>query len=353
MGRFSDLWASGRFVTKAKPEQASAAQPAVDTSQMQDIASNPAIPENSRQILAALSARRGQETGRWLNSLAAEGKSKAPAQTAARPGGASAFDDVVALSDQLFKEFAELSFEFNKSAVGTELMVSIEMPEKHEKKSDEVWYRPVEKTYEGRLTTRQWALVLKGDDKKLAVYLVPSSMLLALSFGEQQLTAPFMEIAHAGGGQWTIGGESTSMVAVSPLAKELLGDLVRVSSGVMSENEVFSSKGDGAVTLGENLAVGFQNQAPAATPHTKKPGIEDLDMHDACDVVDRIIDEELQRLYAKAKSLQPGSPNTDALRKQISAVENFRVKMIDAFEEYTHITLMLEGSVDQQTAAKV
>jgi hypothetical protein len=354
MGRFSDLWKSGRFVTKEKPQPAQAPAPkAADPASMADLdlGADYGIPENSRQILAALSSRRGQETGRWLNSLVSEQQGSEAAeqqQPAARSaGGASAFDDVVALMDRIFKELSELTYEFNKSAVGTELMVAYEVPQRFEKKTEEVWYRPVERTYQGRLTTRQWALVIKGGDKDIAIYLVPASMLLALSFGQPDLTKPFMEIVHAGSGQWTIGGENTAMVAIAPLAKELLGDLIRVSSGVMNENELFAPHG-GEVALGKNLAVGYKPEAAPALA-AKRPGIETLDMHDACDIVDHIIDDELQRLYQRAKSLAPGTADTDTLRKQISAVENFRIKMIDAFEEYTHTTHMLEEPV----AAKV
>lgn len=360
MGRFRDLWASGRFMDKANDLQPKAEQQQPTTSDAvalgREIGPEYAISENSRTILAALSTRRGQETGRWLMGLQAEaGASIAVAATPAAAAGAgvggSGFDEVVTLIDSLFKEFAELSFEFNKSAVGTELMVGWEQPELSQKKTDEVWYRPVEKTYSGRLTTRQWAMVVRGSDKKVSIYLLPSSILLAFSLGQDDKASPFMEIVHVGPGQWTIGGENAPMTGIYPLAKELLGDLIRVSSGVMTEDELFAPHLAEKPVLGQNLAVGFdaQQQAPL---HKVRSDIDDMDMHDACDIVDHIIDRELQALYQKAKAAVPGSSETDSLRKQISAVENFRIKMLDAFEEYTQITnLMLSQSGKQASAA--
>ena len=363
MGRFRDLWASGRFMAKAKDvePQAEQQQPqAADAIALgQDLGPEYAISENSRNILAALSTRRGQETGRWLMGLQAEagtsGAAAAPSAPApvagAGGGGGSAFDEVMALINSIFKEFAELSFEFNKSAVGTELMVGWEQPELQEKKTDEVWYRPVEKTYSGRLTTRQWAMVVKGSDKKVSIYLLPSSMLLAFSFGQDEKATPFMEIVHAGPGQWTIGGENAPMSGIYPLAKELLGDLIRVSSGVMTEDELFAPPSAAKPSLGPNLAVGFDAQQQQQAPHKVRSDIDEMNMHDACDIVDHIIDKELQELYQKAKAAAPGTGDTDTLRKQISAVENFRIKMLDAFEEYTQLTTMLEQPGKQPTAA--
>lgn len=371
MGRFRDLWASGRFMANANSAQPTPAddhpQPSASDAIAlgQDIGPEYAISENSRNILAALSTRRGQETGRWLMGLQSEaGTSGAAASSAAGAGagaagagaatgggGGSAFEEIVALIDSIFKEFAELSFEFNKSAVGTELMVGWEQPELSEKKTDEVWYRPVEKTYSGRLTTRQWAMVVKGSDKKISIYLLPSSMLLAFSFGQDDKASPFMEIVHAGPGQWTIGGENAPMTGIYALAKELLGDLIRVSSGVMSEDELFAPHSAEKPALGQNLAVGFDAAQQQAASHKVRSDIDQMDMHDACDIVDHIIDKELQALYQKAKAAAPGSGDTDSLRKQISAVENFRIKMLDAFEEYTQITTLMAEQAGAQAPA--
>jgi len=210
----------------------------------------------------------------------------------------------------------------------------------HEKRDEDVWYRPVDKSYKGRLTTRDWALIVRGHESKVAVFVMPSSMVMAFdtdTVGEDEVP-PFMEITRtAAGGKvtWVIGGEATGMEAVSPLAKELFGDLIRVSSGVMSETELFGSHDH--PKLGENVAVGYE---PAkAQPSAEIGQSAEHVISKACDIVDDIIEEELKKLYAGAASYLPGSPEAAIVRKQISATENFHNKILDAFKEYAHATL--------------
>jgi len=329
MGRFRDLWASGKFEIKEKAQfEEFRKQEAVDL--MQELSPD------------ALKSKRGAETGRWLSSLVPE--SAIQAQQPRETTGSSAFEEIISWMDKLFKQFSELTYEFNKSAVGTDLLISYEKPQVHEKKSDEVWYKPVTKTYQGRLTTRQWALVIRGRDAKISIFLLPAGMLIAFNSDQvsEEEVAPFMEVIHTPAGVWTISGETAPEETIPHLAKEILGDLIRVSSGVMSDSELFDAH-DQNPTLGENLAVGFERKAPATvTPSAMAPdtsvNAEEMHVSDACDIVDGIVELELKALYEKATKILPGSPDAGDVRRQISAVETFRIKMMDAFEEFTRNT---------------
>ncbi|MGH9548899.1 MAG: hypothetical protein ACRD3W_05965, partial [Terriglobales bacterium] len=125
MGRFRDLWASGKYVASTKrpdeqaPESFEVQQEREAIAAMKEL-DQFAVPESSKQILAALSSRRGQETGRWLKDLVPGQDSALAEQQAAAVAtqvtNASVFDDLVVLMDRLFKEFEELTYEFNKSA---------------------------------------------------------------------------------------------------------------------------------------------------------------------------------------------------------------------------------------------
>ena len=357
MGRFSDLWASGKFAVKARAEQDERDQTEA-AHIFQEMSPELGVPEGTKAIFDALKSRRGQETGRWLRELSgAEQPTANQIVESSTPAAASAnaFDETVAWVDGIFKEFADLAFEFNKTAVGSDLLVSYDNPQLFEKKSDAVWYKPVTRTYQGRLTTRQWALIIRGMETDIGVLLLPASMLLAFSGG--QITdseyPPFMQVSRGQDGKWSIGGETVTMAAIPHLAKELLGDLIRVSSGVMNESELFSKSSDKPVFNG-NLAVGYKGQpAPASAasqgvaqtapqPNALDAGETDtqnLSIHDACDIVDEIVNFELKRLYEQAGKLQPGAPGAESVRKSISAVEKFRTKIVEAFEEYTHSTL--------------
>lgn len=345
MGRFRDLWASGKFVLQAKKEE-SKFQEVEAVHLLQQMSPELGVSDSTKAIFDALKSRRGQETGRWLRDLAGDRPAQAPTAATAT-ASANVFDETVAWMDALFKEFSDLVFEFNKTAIGTEYLVSYDSPVVKEKKSDEVWYKPVTKSYHGRLTTRQWSLIVRGEEKKISIVLLPAGMLLAYAGGQMsdEESAPFMEIVRSGdSGSWSIGGEVVQIAAVPHLAKELLGDLIRLSSGVMSESELFSHA-SGAPRLGGNLAVGYTAPPPQPSPVSptdsdahKRFDVESVTFHDACDVVDSIVEHELKQLYTRASQVQPGSTDATNVRKHISAVEAFRVKMMDAFTEYTRAT---------------
>lgn len=345
MGRFHDLWASGKFAVKRSQEfEREQMEQAVQSAAQ--LAPEYAVPEDSRQIFDALKAKRGQETGRWLNGLVPANAEK-PME--AQAASANAFDDVVLAVDKLCKEFVELAFEFNKKAVGTNLYVSVEKPKLHEKRNDDVWYRPVEKTYLGRLTTRDWALIVRGSDEKVSIFVVQSAMVMAFENDNvtDQDMPPFMLMQRTASG-WTIAGEAVSVEAMPQLAKELFGDLIRLSSGTMSNTELLSTQGK-PLTLGENIAVGYNPEQSPVSPAVAQvmapaPGDKEADqvISKACDIVDEIIEQELKKLYAKTAQIQPGTAESTNIRRQISATETFHTKILDAFKEYTQATLMVE-----------
>ncbi|MBP9091874.1 hypothetical protein KBI23_12690 [bacterium] len=364
MGRFNDLWLSGKFAVK-RNQEADESRMLEARARAQELAPDMAINPDSKEIFNALKAKRGQETGRWLSGLVPANVEK-PIEVQA--AAATAFEDVNKWIDLLCEQFVELAYEFNKKAVGTNLYISYEKPKLFEKRDEDVWYRPVDKTYKCRLTTRDWALIVRGHDSKIAVFVVPSSMVMAFdneSIGEDEMPH-LMEIERtaASGGTitWMIGGEATSLSSISPLAKELFGDLIRVSSGVMTEAELFST--DKGPTLGENVAVGYQQPADgpskvsgstqgapqgsatesvSSTPARSSEHV----ISKACDIVDEIIDQELKNLYASAAQIQPGTPEASGIRRQISATETFHTKILDAFKDYTQATL----SADNEKAA--
>ncbi len=305
------------------------------------------IPQESKQVYSDLQKRRGQETGRWLKELSTETPHDKAAEEwqQAQTKAADNFESVRIWMDALFQEFGSLTYGFNENAVGTDLFVSTERPQVLETRDDSVWYRPVSKSYQGRLTTRFWSLALRGDEKRIAVYLFPNEMTLGFKTGDyaDNELPPFLvaEPAQIGGrNTWKIQGEEAAVSMMGPIAKEFFGDLIRVASGKMEQSEIFSSHKAGAPKLGENVAVGYDAGAiPTAAPESHPAhnmDISGLSVSDACDILDKVIDRELQRFYKEAASTTPGTPEATNSRKQISAVEAFRMKVVDAFENYSH-----------------
>jgi hypothetical protein len=100
------------------------------------------------------------------------------------------------------------------------------------------------------------------------------------------------------------------------LAKELLGDLVRVASGSMNEGELFGSQLS-ELKLGENVAKGFSNQPGAqdsgdaslvpAGPgdESSKSFLANLDTWQAATAMVQAMDKDLPRLINHKSDIDP------------------------------------------------
>lgn len=352
--KFRDMWMSGKFAIDRKNKGTIS-----EREEKEAVAAlRELIPQKSQEVYSDLQKRRGQETGRWLKELSTEivaDKAAEPWQQA-QSTASDNFESVRIWMDALFQEFAGLAYGFNENAVGGDLFVSTERPSVSETRDDSVWYKPVNKNYQGRLTTRFWSLAVRGDEKRIALYLFPNEITLQFKTGDfSDLELPPILVAEPaklnGRSTWTIQGEEASITMMGPLAKELFGDLIRVASGKMEESELFNAHKIGAPRLGENIAVGYEggpNQTAEETAHpAHKLNIDDISLSDACDILDKVIDRELKRFYTEAAGTQPGTPQAANARKQISAVEAFRMKVVDAFGHYSHEShaILADGAV--------
>ncbi|MBA3858666.1 MAG: hypothetical protein C0507_17305 [Cyanobacteria bacterium PR.3.49] len=352
------MWTSGKFAIERKKGGG------VDPQQEKEAiaALRALIPEKSKEVYSDLQTRRGAETGRWLKELSTEvphDKSTEvwqQAQTSAQDD----FESVRIWMDALFQEFAGLTYGFNENAVGGDLFVSTERPTVFETRDDTVWYKPVSKNFQGRLATRFWSLAVKGDEKRIAIFLFPNEMVLGFKTGDHgDDELPPILVAEpariSGRASWKIQGEEAAISMMGPLAKELFGDLIRVASGKMEQSELFNSHKVGAPKLGENVAVGFEGAAHEAVGAEAHPArninIDGYSMSDACDILDKVIDRELQRIYKDAAAAQPGTPQAASSRKQISAIEAFRMKVVDAFQNYSHESHAIEAEQEKMAAS--
>ena len=301
MGRFRELWSSSKFVAKMRADADSSSQ--TDALRMyQELSPEFAGGGGSRGVLDAIKSRRGQETGRWLRELAPVALLEQRAVEATTTTTSDIFTETLIWIDALFKEFGELAYEFNKTAIGSELLISCLAPALSEITTNNETHRVVTKIYQGRLTTLDWTLICRGGDASISVFLLPSPMWLFFTTGQCSARdyPAFLEMTRLPStGKWSIGGEIISVSTVNHLAKELMGDLIRVASGVMNESELFSRNAD-PPALGQNIAIGYENIVSAPVVVASLPlDFQNISMPDACDIVDNILDRELKRLYSE------------------------------------------------------
>jgi hypothetical protein len=260
----------------------------------------------SNRVLDILKRRRGEETGKWLNLIrdpsmipkppamsTIDGVDKRetldgglytpPVDTMYTPlnieGAAPA---VVRRSQALtvqspladwvnkfFDEFATQAGQFNATAGGTGLMLSVSPPEFNYQAAQYGSYAADKKisTIKGHVATLHWALLFQGIAAKINIYILPSDELLNLVNIDVSEAgyAPFMTMESSEKGaelEWHIAGAAVSEQSIPLLARELVGDLIRVSSGTMSETELFAHHHT-ELKLGETVASGY---TPTPTP---------------------------------------------------------------------------------------
>jgi hypothetical protein len=276
--------------------------------------------ERSAEVMTELKKRRGSETGKWLNLMARDASqlpkfeaaptvedvddrpqiNEAPYapslkaqyatmsvrfEPAAVPAPVSQ-NATVEWVNKLFNEFALQAAAFNSSAQGTHLIVSVHSPEYELEKPQLGVYSAEKKvsSIKGHLATMQWGMLIQGDENKIQVFVVPSERILDFmihDIGASEFV-PFMTIeSNAIDSQseseseseseskakskskkeWHIEGTTITFDTIPLLAKVLLGDLVRIASGSMSETELFSSHKDG-LKLGDTVAQGYTDKGP-------------------------------------------------------------------------------------------
>jgi hypothetical protein len=175
---------------------------------------------------------------------------------------------------EIFNEFELYKLEFNKQASGSDLMVATS-PLTLDNLSASNDH------FEGHLSTRHWALAFDASTRKLDVYLIPSELVLAFTTSRIDETEykPFITFTprrHRDEYYWSVEQRTITFDMLPKLAKELFGDLIKVASGNVSEQEFFRSAPNEAAEIAKHEAEiastdrSFEsNTVPDAGPENK------------------------------------------------------------------------------------
>lgn len=355
--------------------------------------------ERSAKLLEHLKSRRGAETGKWLAMMQVPGKPQAPAQAGPLPsiedidrhevldekpyvppmeaqypflaeaGRADAAspsrgNETVDWVNKLFSEFEQQAEKYNASATGTELILSVHLPEfTFETPHYDAPYDPNKKIsiFKGHITTLHWAMLVQGYEDQIDVYIISSDEILNFTLNDirKSKVSPFLSFSSLimnGHRIWNVGGEIVTADKLPVLAKELLGDLIRVSAGSMSEAELFADH-HVELTLGATVAQGFAPNKKAsqaelqvvslitaetaipetASPATARPAAKDsarqvssqainsadklkaLASWSACDTLLKVIDHDLESLVEQESALTAEQEAEAAKLRDLSA----------------------------------
>lgn len=199
-------------------------------------------PNISDMILGGLKSRAGKETSSWLTNLGAGGKEGVreaieqeanqqvpPRHSAQVPSGKGS---IVGWMDKIFDNFAQYEVEFNRAVQGTELTVSVERPEYSNPDS-----------FRGRLSTREWTLILRNNKGVIEGFFLPCDKMIAFSISEHGFTRILqMKPGYVDDQPCYMVGDRQTPVMYSQVpyfSKQLFGALIRVAKGEGSDQEEF------------------------------------------------------------------------------------------------------------------
>jgi hypothetical protein len=327
----------------------------------------------SHRMLQTLKERRGEETGKWLALMQDKADIPPPAPTptvedvdqretispnevytppleaqyteliasGSAPAAATAVapartappakerNETVDWVKKLFQEFARQATEFNGTASGTEMVMTVRPPEFTFETPHYGVYDPQKKisVFKGHIATTHWAMLIQGYNDKIDVYVIPSESILNFTLNDIRkselssfMTLEFKDVQ--GKKMWTTSGHPITPDTMPLLAKELLGDLVRISSGTMSESELFAHH-EPDLKLGETVAQGYapkpesrpaSNAVPTsidALEAVKIPSVETMATWPACNALLKAIDDDLARITSSEGAIDPSKDQAD------------------------------------------
>ena len=314
--------------------------------------------KKSSAVLDNLRKRRGAETGKWLSLMmrdaenipvpgpvsTPEGVDKRPVikeapysppvkaqyMTMSMPAvdvslanEALPKSQTVEWINRLFAEFAIQSAAFNSSAQGTHLIVTVHAPEFEMEKPIPGEYTPEKKiaAFKGHLATLQWGMLVQGYQDKIDIYVVPSDKILNFMLHDIRKSsyAPFMTIDSTGiesKQEWHIAGSVITFDTIPLLAKELLGDLVRVASGSMDETELFGAHEKG-LRLGETVGKGYEAPGGGAGAMGNAQGfgsLERLETWNAASAFLTAMDQDVPWLIQQKADMVTANKQDEAAR---------------------------------------
>lgn len=210
-----------------------------------------AVPHFSDMILGSLKPRTGRETSKWIAGLSDEEGTEAvteqpeapPPAPVQQPVKRNSKQDMVHLLDHIFDCFQQYEYDFNRTVVGTDLVVSIDRPQwateviRHK-------FQPSEsvQVFRGKISTRQWTLFIRGRKDMVEGWVMPIDKLISFTT-DQNAFVRFLLIEGTWKKQnifWAIDGDEVPWEAARSLAKQLFGALVKIARGEASDSEPFT-----------------------------------------------------------------------------------------------------------------
>jgi hypothetical protein len=303
----------------------------------------------STAVLETLRPRRGYETAKWLDELKQDITKKEPAKD---DKATKQVENLMAdWVSHLFEHFEQYALDFNQTAQGTDYLVNVTKPAFRFGAVRGLQYHDSKiTTFEGYISTRFWALVVRGRYEKIEVFIIPADVILGFTtdrFGPDEY-APFTEVVAAwekGVLNWEIGGHPVTYDMLGPLAGELFGDLIRVASGKMDEEELFHHHAS-EISLGKTVATGEMMDVQSSTASRAAVAASgfnarELSMWKALEALREAITADMDKLIEEERRLLASEQTTAVThaREFSDRLRSFKQKVAPLVEDLRNLAL--------------
>jgi hypothetical protein len=250
----------------------------------------PAIPQNEAdaakgQAAAPAAPANGEGEGEaqdWKSRVIAGYRGKSPKSThtlLAKIGGdkaavevgdrhkLKAIDDaMISFVDRMFDSFQNCAYEINRHAAGSELELNWIRPFKQKETVLSGWRNKQQDVIEvlsGRLSTRQWTLVVRGTPNDgISIHILPVDKLI--SFGTNQsdfkVYLTLSPLIEGLGVKWTVDdGQELPIEKYSDIFRELFESLIRHARGKALVDERFNLKAIGMESRNKEVKVNLDD----------------------------------------------------------------------------------------------
>ena len=213
----------------------------------------------NEMILGNIKPRSGKETTKWLSELTSEEHEEvlqasgvhnvSPAPLPAQFSHPSIAQTQVKWVDKLFDLFQQYEVEYNRAVQESHLRIETERatitPELISKMQGSDHFH-----YTGRLITRKWTMVIRGNLSSIAGYVIPSDHFIGFDNNISAYTQ-FFEFFPVWDGElkWSFGPGAFGMGQLPSVAKQLFGHVIKVAKGDADETETFSLGGSAKPAL--------------------------------------------------------------------------------------------------------
>ena len=216
-------------------------------------------PHISDLILGSLKPRTGKETSRWIAGLADDSVKEAAESAAYEQEGGISRDSstsqslrpsgkqtVTSFVDYLFDCFQQYEFDFNRTVMGTEFVVSIERPTVHTETVRQRFQSSESvQTFRGRISTRFWTLIIRAWNDQIDGWILPSEHIFSFRADDENYE-PVLHIepvaSRDGELMWRVCDMDIPWHDMRKLAKKLFGTLIKVAKGEAQPTDKFSMR---------------------------------------------------------------------------------------------------------------